>query len=122
MTGVTTNARLGTTYYRFSSLDAYVLADGKVVAGRSLTPAQRRTAHRFIVAGKSGTAQAAGDAKPFAWFTAYAPADDPQIVVTAVLENIGEGSSFAAPLVRQIIETYYGLPVSATPTDRHDAE
>ena len=122
MIGVTTNARLGTTYYRFNSLDAYVLSDGKVVAGRTLTAAQRRTAHKFIVAGKSGTAQAAGDVKPFAWFTAYAPADNPQIVVTALLENVGEGSSYAAPLVRQIIEAYYGLPLSATPTDRRDAE
>jgi hypothetical protein len=43
-------------------------------------------------------------------------------VVTAMLENIGEGSSYAAPLVRQIIEAYYGLPISATPTDRKDNE
>ena len=62
-------------------------------------------------------AQAGGNAKPFAWFTAYAPADQPEIVVTAVMENAGEGSGFAAPLVRQVIEAYYGLPISPTPTD-----
>jgi penicillin-binding protein 2 len=122
MIGVTTNARYGTTYYRFSSLNAYVLDDGSVVDGRRLTASQRRAARKLVVAGKSGTAQAAGDAKPFAWFTAYVPADNPQIVVTVLLENVGEGSSYAAPLVRQIIEAYYGLPVSATPTDRRDAE
>jgi penicillin-binding protein 2 len=117
MVGVTTNARLGTTTFRFSNFDYYVV-DGRIVPGRTLTPQQRRAATRFIVAGKSGTAQAPGaQEKPFAWFTAYAPAHDPQVVVTALLENVGEGSVYAAPLVRQVIESYFGLPVSPTPGD-----
>jgi penicillin-binding protein 2 len=115
MVGVTTDARIGTTYYRFRDFDYYQV-DGRVVAGGSLNAKQRAAATRFIVAGKSGTAQAPGATeKPFAWFTAYTPADNPQIVVTALLENIGEGSGFAAPLVRQVIEAYYGLPISGTP-------
>lgn len=123
MIGVTTNARYGTTTYRFAGFDYYFDADGQIVPASKIPAAQRRTARKLVVAGKSGTAQAAGEeAKPFAWFTAYVPADQPEIVVTAVLENIGEGSSFAAPLVRQIIEAYYGLPISATPTDRKDNE
>jgi len=122
MIGVTTNARYGTTTYRFSGFDYCFNADNAVVRCSALPAAQRRNARRLVVAGKSGTAQAAGEQKPFAWFTAYVPADDPEIVVTALLENIGEGSSYAAPLVRQIIESYYGLPVSPTPTDRRDNE
>jgi cell division protein FtsI/penicillin-binding protein 2 len=82
-------------------------------------PARARArARRLIVAGKSGTAQAGGAAKPFAWFTAYAPADAPEIVVTIVLENAGEGSALAAPLARQLIERYYGLPLSSAPRER----
>lgn len=123
MAGVTTNARYGTTTYRFSTFNYYFDANGNVVPASQIPARERNTARKLVVAGKSGTAQAAGeDAKPFAWFTAYVPADNPEIVVTAVLENIGEGSSFAAPLVRQIIEAYYGLPISATPTDRKDNE
>ncbi len=123
MVGVTTNARYGTTTYRFNNFNHYFDANGNVVPASQIPASERRTARKLIVAGKSGTAQAAGEnAKPFAWFTAYAPADKPEIVVTVLLENIGEGSSYAAPLVRQIIEAYYNLPISATPTDRKENE
>lgn len=122
MIGVTTNARLGTTTYRFAGFNYCFDATGQVVACSRIPARERAGARRLIVAGKSGTAQAGGNAKPFAWFTAYVPADDPDIVVTVLLENIGEGSSYAAPLVRQIIEAYYGLPISSAPVDRRDNE
>lgn len=122
MIGVTTNARLGTTTYRFAGFNYCFDATGRVVACSRMPARERAGARRLIVAGKSGTAQAGGNAKPFAWFTAYVPADDPDIVVTVLLENIGEGSSYAAPLVRQIIEAYYDLPISSTPADRRDNE
>jgi hypothetical protein len=32
-----------------------------------------------------------------------------------VVENAGEGSTVAAPLARQVIEAYYGLPLSKLP-------
>jgi len=58
------------------------------------------------VCGKTGTAQnPAGDAH--AWFVAYAPAAEPEIVVAIVIENAGEGSAVAAPLARRILEYYF---------------
>jgi penicillin-binding protein 2 len=116
MIGVTTNPR-GTTINRFASFDYYIVDDGQIVLGRQLSAAQRKAARRLIVAGKSGTAQAPGNQLPFAWFTAYAPADDPQIAVTVLFENAGQGSAQAAPVVRQIIEAYFSLPISPTPKD-----
>jgi len=59
------------------------------------------------VCGKTGTAQATGDVLPHAWFTAYAPRENPQIAITVMVENAGEGSAVAAPLVRQILEYYF---------------
>ncbi|MCY4010392.1 MAG: penicillin-binding transpeptidase domain-containing protein [Anaerolineaceae bacterium] len=62
------------------------------------------------VCGKTGTAQdlrPGGDFLPHAWFVAYAPADDPEIVVLVMVENSGEGSVVAAPLVRNILEYYF---------------
>jgi penicillin-binding protein 2 len=110
MLGVVNNARFGTTQFRFASFNYYLTEDGAATT--------QRTGRRLLVAGKSGTAQAPGERdKPFAWFTAYAPADDPQIAVTVLLENIGEGSVWAAPVARQILEAYFGLPISATPRD-----
>ncbi|NOZ06157.1 MAG: penicillin-binding protein 2 [Chloroflexi bacterium] len=62
----------------------------------------------IAVAGKTGTAQNAGK-EPHAWFVGYAPADAPEIVVVALLENAGEGSVEAAPRVRKVLEAYFGI-------------
>ena len=58
-------------------------------------------------AGKSGTAEAP-PGKPHAWFGAFAPYDNPEIVVVAFAEHSGGGgSSVAAPMVRQVMEAYF---------------
>ena len=58
-------------------------------------------------AGKSGTAEAP-PGKPHAWFGAFAPFDQPEIVVVAFAEHSGGGgSSIAAPMVRQVMEAYF---------------
>ncbi len=57
----------------------------------------------FPVAGKTGTAEVAGK-QDTSLFTAYAPADAPRYVVTAVLEESGLGASAAAPVVRRVLE------------------
>jgi len=77
--------------------------------------------HRFAglsipVAGKTGTAEVGGpDTVPHSWFAAYAPADNPEIAIAVLVEHAGEGSSVAAPLARQVVEAYYGLPLSPLP-------
>jgi len=78
--------------------------------------------HRFQglgipVAGKTGTAEPANkEDLPHAWFAGYFPADDPHIAMVVLVENAGEGSTIAAPMFRQIIERYYGLPITPLPT------
>lgn len=62
------------------------------------------------VAGKTGTAQHAPDQAPHAWFTAFAPADDPQVALAVIVENGGSlgseatGGSVAAPIAKSVIE------------------
>jgi penicillin-binding protein 2 len=60
------------------------------------------------IACKTGTAEF-GDSlnKTHAWLTAYAPAENPTIVVTVVLEAAGEGSDVASPVVKKILEEYF---------------
>lgn len=69
----------------------------------------------LAVAGKTGTAEAP-HGKPFAWFAGYAPADNPQLVVVAVVEDAGYGAEFAAPIVKQVIEAAFGVGPHVTPT------
>ncbi len=69
------------------------------------------------VAGKTGTAeQSDKNALPHSWFAGYFPADDPQIAMVVLVENAGEGSTVAAPMFRQVLEGYYGLPITPLPT------
>jgi len=63
-----------------------------------------------LIACKTGTAEyvaASGKTRTHGWLTAYAPADDPQISVTVLMEGGGEGSNVAAPAVRKILAKYF---------------
>jgi penicillin-binding protein 2 len=74
------------------------------------------------VAGKTGTTQVMGfsasdiyskcENRPIlqrhhGWFVAFAPADNPEIVVAALAEHSCHGSSGAGPVVREIIKSYF---------------
>ena len=58
-------------------------------------------------AGKTGTAQTNNNERINALFTAYAPADNPEIVVLVLIENAREGSLNAIPIVRDVLDWYY---------------
>ena len=57
-------------------------------------------------AGKTGTSQFDGSdaSRTHAWFTAYAPYDDPQIVVTVLVEAGGEGSAASVPITKEVLD------------------
>jgi penicillin-binding protein 2 len=60
----------------------------------------------YSVAGKTGTAES-GQEEPHAWFAGYAPAQSPEIATAVVLEHAGTGGEAAAPLFRQVVESYF---------------
>jgi hypothetical protein len=75
----------------------------------------------IAVAGKTGTAEYCDDVAnkaqrcqfgawpTHAWTLAYAPYDDPEIIVIAFAYNGGEGGSVAAPIVARVIQAYFEL-------------
>ena len=74
----------------------------------------------YKMAGKTGTAQVftvkqdedyedldvKKTLRDHALFVAWAPADDPQIVVAVIVENGGHGSSVAAPIAKRVMDAY----------------
>ena len=57
---------------------------------------------------KTGTSEAHGEnAKSHAWFTVFAPFYNPEIAVTVLAENAGQGSDIAAPVARDILREYF---------------
>ncbi len=59
----------------------------------------------ITVGGKTGTAQNP-HGKEHAWFVGYAPAENPRIVVAVLVERMGHGGIYAAPLAGRIIQRY----------------
>jgi len=57
----------------------------------------------YKVGCKTGTAEKALG-NPHAWFTAFAPFDNPVISITVIIEDGGEGSATAAPVAREILD------------------
>ena len=75
----------------------------------------------IAVAGKTGTAEYCDDVARkanrcqfgswpmHAWTLAYAPYEDPEIIVMAFAYNGGEGASVAAPIVARVLQAYFEL-------------
>lgn len=63
---------------------------------------------RVKVGCKTGTAQIGGEKDlPHAWISVFAPFYNPEVVVTVLVENGGEGSSIAGPIARDILKEYF---------------
>jgi penicillin-binding protein 2 len=91
----------------------------EVIVNPRGTAFYRLGAVRFPIWGKTGTAESGIPGYPHAWFAGYSNAQiegKPDIAIAVILENAGEGSAFAAPVFKRIIESYfYGKPQSLYP-------
>ncbi len=56
---------------------------------------------------KTGTAETFEEDITHAWFTVFAPADNPEIIATFLIEKGGEGSKIAAPIARDILDYWF---------------
>ncbi|MBI2984537.1 MAG: penicillin-binding protein 2 [Candidatus Kerfeldbacteria bacterium] len=58
-------------------------------------------------AGKTGTAEFGNAGKTHAWYTVFAPYEDPQIVLAVVIEGGGEGHQSALPVAQRVLDWYF---------------
>ena len=70
------------------------------------------------IAGKTGTAQTIANSRAdkgqdHAWFAAFAPLNDPEVVVIVLAEGGGKGGQVAAPIARKILQSIFMEKVAA---------
>lgn len=96
--------------------------------------ARRAALPGITVAGKTGTAEFAadlngdgridrdeeGDLPTHAWFTAFAPYENPEVAIVVFVFGGGEGSAVAVPIAHEVLAAYFGVP--ATPVQAPSPE
>ncbi|HET9946885.1 MAG TPA: penicillin-binding transpeptidase domain-containing protein [Patescibacteria group bacterium] len=96
--------------FNFSVKNPHLTIDNKNIlpSTTATDSANLADAKHVVLACKTGTAQHGDDATlPHAWITVFAPAYNPQIVVTVLSESSGEGSNVAGPVAKTILDYYF---------------
>lgn len=86
--------------------EAGILSDGMRMVVTEGTGSAVRT-DAYSVAGKTGSAEFEKNRETHAWFTGFAPAEDPGLVVTVIVEEGGSGGKVAAPIARAVFDYYF---------------
>ncbi len=83
----------------------------------------------YTIAGKTGTAQTYSISEEerargvevtnkslmdHALFIAFAPVDNPAVAIAVVVEHVGGGARYAAPVARRVLDTYFQPPTAAS--------
>ena len=90
----------------------------------------------ITVGGKTGTAQVvtmekfketdeedvAYKHRDHAWFTSFAPAENPEIAVTVLVEHGGHGGSAAAPVAKKVLEKYFAKKMEQKPDETQEKQ
>ena len=64
----------------------------------------------YTAAGKTGSAEYNNiKTDSHAWFTGFAPAEEPEVCVTIIIEGAGSGGDYAVPIAKRIFDEYFGV-------------
>lgn len=70
--------------------------------------ASKLTKLSYTAAGKTGSAEYSSvKENSHAWFTGFAPAENPKISVTIIIEGAGSGGDYAVPIAKRIFDAYF---------------
>lgn len=93
------------SFFNYQVKNENLAIDGKDITQAASSSADMR---KVSVACKTGTAQHGGeDTLPHAWITLFAPAHNPQVVITVLNEASGEGSNKAGPIAKEVLDAYF---------------
>jgi penicillin-binding protein 2 len=86
-----------------------LIPTGETASGSAKIVAKTKVPQRPVeLACKTGTAESHYKSGiPYAWFTVYGPVQNPEIVVTVMIEEGGEGSDVAVPVAKEVLKTYF---------------
>ena len=91
-----------------SKNNAMVLRDYMREVVVSGTATKLNSASTYTASGKTGSAEYSTDkSKSHAWFTGFAPSDDPELVVTVIAEGAGSGGDVAVPIAKAVFDEYF---------------
>ncbi len=88
-------------------------SESKIMTALMMSVVEEGTATKlkglsFTAAGKTGSAEYNNvKGESHAWFTGFAPAEDPQVAVTIIIEGAGSGGDYAVPIARRLFEAYF---------------
>ncbi len=89
-----------------SEKEANILKDMMVAVVEKGT-ATNLAGREYTAAGKTGSAEYNDKGDSHAWFTGFAPAENPEICVTIIVEGAGSGGDYAVPIARRIFDAYF---------------
>lgn len=68
----------------------------------------RLKGYGYTAGGKTGSAEYNSNKEDsHAWFTGFAPAENPEIAVTVIIEGAGSGGDYAVPMARRVFDAYF---------------
>jgi membrane peptidoglycan carboxypeptidase len=79
--------------------------------------ASKLSTAQYEAAGKTGSAEfdTSDSSQSHAWFTGFAPYDDPKVCVTVIIEGAGSGGDYAVPIARRVFDKFFN--VTSDPSD-----
>lgn len=106
------DGRVIKTYKPKSNGQVITEEEAKILQELMVAVVESGTAHKlqgygYTAAGKTGSAEYNSNSDSHAWFTGYAPAEDPQVAVTVILECAGSGGDYAVPMARRVFDAYF---------------
>lgn len=88
-----------------NKIEAEVLTDMMIsVASEGTAKALKN--NFYTVAGKTGSAEYDETNNSHAWFVGFAPASDPTIAVSIIVEKAGTGGTHAVPIAKKMFDAY----------------